>query len=100
MTGVQTCALPIYECQKLNKVYYKYMTTGMPFISLPNRLAEQSIIPEMRGVLTPAMVAEKICQMLDQPEEIAEMSEKLLKLTRQEHKPSVQLMDTLLAGLA
>ncbi len=59
----------MYAGHKLNK-----------FIALPNRKAGRFIVPEIRGVLTPSEVAEKIAIMLKDPKKLQQTGKELKEI--------------------
>ncbi len=47
------------------------------FISLPNKAADQMVVPELRGIISPQDVADKVLSLLETPGLLHRISEKL-----------------------
>lgn len=64
------------------------------FTAQPNILAEREIVPEMKGILTPEGVAEKIDSLISDPERLSLMRKELADIYRPFRGASDRLADT------
>ncbi len=61
----------------LAKLVNQWMVGRLGLLAWPNIWAGQEIVPELRGLLTPTLVTEKIFTLLEQPEELQTMRDRL-----------------------
>jgi lipid A disaccharide synthetase len=61
----------------LAKVINHWMLSRVKLVAWPNIWAGEEIVPELLGHLTPASVTERICDLLDHPEELQLMRDRL-----------------------
>jgi lipid-A-disaccharide synthase len=66
--------------RQLKKALAKMVNARVKFFALPNIKAQQELIPELRGILQPVQVAQKIIEMLQSPHELKTTSEKLIRV--------------------
>ena len=53
------------------------MNRGIDYVALPNILASEAVVPELRGVLEPGNVASTVVGLLDDPGRRAAMAARL-----------------------
>jgi hypothetical protein len=61
----------------LAKLVNQWMAGRLGLLAWPNIWAGEEIVPEMRGLLTPELVTEKILSLLSDPKELEMMSDRL-----------------------
>jgi lipid-A-disaccharide synthase len=65
-------------------LFRRYLTwwinRGIDYVALPNILAGEPVVPELRGVLEPGAVAATVVELLDDPARCAEMSVRLREI--------------------
>ena len=67
----------------MKKYVISYLSKRVPYLSMVNRMAGRMLAPELRGVLTPAGVAEAVSDLwLDTPRR-ERLRADLLELTRE-----------------
>ena len=72
-----------FPFNKLKKYVISYLSKRVPYLSMVNRMAGRMLAPELRGVLTPAGVAEAVSDLwLDTPRR-ERLRADLLELTRE-----------------
>lgn len=72
-----------FPFNKLKKHVISYLSKRVPYVSMVNRMAGRMLAPELRGVLTPAGVAEAVSDLwLDTPRR-EQLRADLLELTRE-----------------
>lgn len=72
-----------FPFNKLKKYVISYLSKRVPYLSMVNRMAGRMLSPELRGVLTPAGVAEAVSDLwLDTPRR-EQLRADLLELTRE-----------------
>jgi len=87
--------LPLIGKALKRQLVLKY-SAKRPYLTLPNQLAKRMIIPELRGILTPQMVADQVLSLLENPVELERISKELLELTAQPQRPSEKLVQEIL----
>lgn len=61
----------------LAKAINHWMLSRIKLVAWPNIWADEEIVPELLGHLTPASVTERICDLLDHPEKLQLMRDRL-----------------------
>ncbi|MFA4858572.1 MAG: hypothetical protein WC901_06470 [Candidatus Margulisiibacteriota bacterium] len=66
--------------RQIKKAAARWVNAQTPFFALPNIKAQQEIVPELRGILKPVQVAQKIIEILQSPPKLKIISEKLVNI--------------------
>lgn len=69
--------------KSLKRRFIMHLERKTDFISLPNRMAGRSIVPEIRGIFPQEVVAERAIALLNDKEKLQEMSRQFWELTHE-----------------
>ncbi|MDR3164837.1 MAG: hypothetical protein LBU13_04600 [Synergistaceae bacterium] len=69
--------------RRLKRAYVKRMNEKTSVLSLPNKIAGRMIAPEIRGIISPHVVARMAVGLLESPEKLNEISRAFLECTRE-----------------
>lgn len=83
IAGIFT-GLPIIGSMIRRKALIHTITKWDGYISLPNRTFRRDILTEMWGDITPAMIAERVCEELDDVQKLRDIRAQLLSLSGNE----------------
>ena len=78
----------------LKKEYIMRLNEKTDFVSLPNKMARRMVAPEIRGILEPEYVSERVCELLASPERLKLMARDFWELTH-ERGASLRLADSI-----
>jgi len=67
LDGLRGLLLALPGLRRLKRLLIPRLLARAPFVSLPNRIAREALVPELRGYLTPEKVAEGLASLLDDP---------------------------------
>jgi lipid-A-disaccharide synthase len=76
----------------LKRRYIMKLNERTKFVSLPNKMAGRTIVPEVRGLISPDDVADKAVELLESPEKLQEISRSFWDLTH-ERGASIKLAE-------
>ncbi|MFC2172740.1 hypothetical protein ACFLU6_08920 [Acidobacteriota bacterium] len=100
LDGLAGLALPsLYPFGLLKRALLLRKNRHVKFVALPNLIAQRAIVPELRGCIEPAQVADKVVSLLADQERRNRMSVDLKKLTSK-RGASNRIVRALISGLA
>lgn len=77
----------------------KSMNRKFGYMAQPNILADREIVPELRDFITPQLCAERIKQLLEDPNRMAQMSSELKELYSPFEGASVRMADQIATSI-
>ena len=69
--------------RKLKKKYIMRLNERTPYLCLPNKMAGKIVAPEIRGIFKAEDVAERVIELLAEPERLQEISRAFWELTHE-----------------